>query len=228
MQDNEQFQDEFAMALFDQDLKRAAELLEIGAGVNYINQRGSTPLHDMIEHGKIDAVRFLLSHGADPNRRDIYGQTPLHHAVDSELQEAIFIYDTRHEYVLPRIDLTTLLLLHGADPNVRSAQGETPYEWAVSYGHQGAVELMLEHGAVDTRTGSPSTTDRTLRCVHCDQMLAVRTNGDYEPSEESLAMAGRVRVPNLGWFCDQQCGNRYESLHQIRFHRGTDGAISYD
>lgn len=42
------------------------------------NGNGSSPLHYACRAGCLESVRYLLSHGADPDRRDINGRTPLH------------------------------------------------------------------------------------------------------------------------------------------------------
>lgn len=55
-------------------------LLEHGADVNAENYEGATALHRAALRGQTEAIRFLLSHGADPCKRtDPFwgGRTPL-------------------------------------------------------------------------------------------------------------------------------------------------------
>lgn len=48
-----------------------------GRDINQRDDRGSTALMYAAEEGKAWAVRTLLQHGADPNIRDYYGDSPL-------------------------------------------------------------------------------------------------------------------------------------------------------
>jgi ankyrin repeat protein len=51
-------------------------LVKSGADINVVNkQEGRTPLMFAAEGGHLEAVRLLLSHGADRDRRDRYGKT---------------------------------------------------------------------------------------------------------------------------------------------------------
>lgn len=51
-------------------------LLEHRAAINAQRKNGATPLHVASHCGHVDVVRLLLEHGADPNVRDKYGDTP--------------------------------------------------------------------------------------------------------------------------------------------------------
>ena len=57
-------------------------LLSHGANVNAAaGHHGGTVLHRAVIHGDIALTGLLLEHGADPDRQDWSGKTPLHHAV---------------------------------------------------------------------------------------------------------------------------------------------------
>lgn len=56
------------------------DLADMGAAIDYIDDRGFTPLHLAATHGRATAVTALLRRGADPNISAHAGDTPLHYA----------------------------------------------------------------------------------------------------------------------------------------------------
>ncbi|CAH0044263.1 unnamed protein product [Clonostachys solani] len=78
----------------------------------------------------ISKVQQLIERGADVNRPDAYGATPLLRAVRGEYQAIV-----------------ELLLENDADLSVPGKYGETPLWRAASEGHQAIVELLLDNGA---------------------------------------------------------------------------------
>ena len=85
-------------------------LLAHGANVNAAaGHHGGTVLHRAVIHGDIALTGLLLEHGADPDRQDWSGKTPLHHAVTKNRK------------------LVELLLAHAPNLAVESRDGETPW-----------------------------------------------------------------------------------------------------
>ena len=70
---------------------------------------------------------------------------------------------------------------------------------------------------------------RGISCAECGKLLATYdANGDCtQPTAEELVKMGAVAVPNLGWFCGQACGERYEQATGIKFTRNSRGQIAY-
>nr|AAK00969.1 putative ankyrin [Oryza sativa Japonica Group] len=88
-----------------------------------------TPLACAVSKGKAIAVRYFLDKGADPNKQDNIGFTPLHYATKEG-------YD----------GLARLLLSKGASVDVISSKG-TALHLAASSWKSGIMKILLEHNA---------------------------------------------------------------------------------
>ncbi|KAF4556688.1 Ankyrin repeat-containing protein 30 [Elsinoe fawcettii] len=84
-------------------------------------------LHLAVQETSNTMIRFLLAHGADINKQDSHGDTPLHLAAATG-----------------NIEVITTLLEHSADPDLADWTGRTPLYAAVERGHQAAVTLLIE------------------------------------------------------------------------------------
>ena len=114
-------------------------LLERGAAVNAVNERGATPLHRAIGHP--DVVALLIARGADVTARDQRGRTPLHWAA---------------RYAEART--VTLLVDGGTNVNATDNVGETPLHRAAMWGQVGLMEAVIAAGAsVDARANFDTT-----------------------------------------------------------------------
>lgn len=63
-----------------------AKLQALGASVNRIDGYGTTPLHVAVHSCRIESLRWLLAHGADPSIRDRNGHTAVDY-VSAEVPE---------------------------------------------------------------------------------------------------------------------------------------------
>src|SRR5262249_23861539 len=87
-------------------------------------------LSNAIIANDLDRVRFLVSKGADINKPDSQGWTPLQSAARQ-----------RHD------DMVKLLIELGADVNLADSSGTTPLLAAVARDHVPTIKALLEHGA---------------------------------------------------------------------------------
>ncbi len=115
------------------DVQRVTELLAMNsASVDARSGDGFTALHLAAFFGHAEAVRLLVTHGAEV---DAHGSgwmtgTALHSAVSGR-----------------RVDVVRLLLEAGADPNARQAGGWTPSHAAARNGDSGSIALLLAAGS---------------------------------------------------------------------------------
>jgi ankyrin repeat protein len=119
-------------------LKAVQMLLEHNIDVNSRDNRGETPLHDLLNYADlsedgetVETVRKLLERGADQNIRGGGHSTPLHQAASKGW-----------------LEVARLLISYGAKVDETDGGGKTPYQVAFSGGFHELTKLLLEHGAV--------------------------------------------------------------------------------
>jgi ankyrin repeat protein len=123
----------------------ATLLVERGAALDLCFDE-ATPLNAACENGH-DAARLLLEKGAEVDRADEDGWTPLLTAC--------------HE---GRVDEATLLLDNGADVNRAHKCGSTPLYVACEEGHVDAARLLLNNGAEVDRAWDNGATPLYIAC----------------------------------------------------------------
>lgn len=69
--------------------------------------------------------------------------------------------------------------------------------------------------------------DPSVKCQFCTKVIASLVDGVMIPSAAKCYHSGNVPVPNFGWFCSQDCAEKYEMKEDVRFSRNKDGEIDY-
>jgi ankyrin repeat protein len=152
----------------EQEMQRIRELVIADPGsINRQISGGNTPLHLAVINNYLPLLDWLKDHGADPNSRGPYGDTPLitamifDHSPDgivilrllrmgADVNGANDYGDTAlhraayHGFT----DKARLLIRNKADVSRRAQRGETPLLYAARpEGHPETVLVLLENGA---------------------------------------------------------------------------------
>jgi Tfp pilus assembly protein PilP len=152
----------FVKAARDGDLRTMEVLLRKGAKVD--DQDGDwNALYGAAHAGKLDAVRWLVAHGARPGILvGEYESTPLHAACDKRDIEAVrLLLDAKADVDLadkhentPLMDaartgqtaIAKLLLSRGANPRAQTDAGLAPFTLAAAFGNFETIEVLLSAG----------------------------------------------------------------------------------
>jgi ankyrin repeat protein len=148
----------------------AMALLAGGADPDLPDPHRVAPINMALMNTHFDFAAYLIDAGADINRWDLYGRTPLYFATD---MNTLPVQGNGSMSALPSmdehtgVDIVRMLLEKGADPNIQLkrrppyrnvpqdrggdsilSQGATPLLRAARAGDAAIVGLLLQHGAL--------------------------------------------------------------------------------
>jgi len=147
-------------------LECVRSLIAAGASLDLSDPKGVTALFLAIDNFHFDTAKLLIEAGANPNKWDWWGRTPLYSAVDVNTLPHGGRADRRSVDATSSTEIIALLLEAGAWPNVQLkllppyrhigddrgcdnmlVAGTTPLLRAAKTFDSAAIELLIEHGA---------------------------------------------------------------------------------
>ena len=181
----------------DNELHRAASknntafailLIDYGASINIENKEGRTPLYVASSHGHNSFIEFLLTEGADINKKEtLKGNSPLHIAIKNRYRKTALI-----------------LISKGADINSQNSNGEAPLHIAVKNRFTEVTEDLLDGGAdtdiQDHNGDSPLHIAADCNNLHIAELLlkrgarkSLKNNNEQTP----LDIARTMKYPDI-------------------------------
>ncbi|MCH2038369.1 MAG: ankyrin repeat domain-containing protein [Rickettsiales bacterium] len=97
--------------------------------VNIADEDGNTALIYATKQSRVTAIRYLLVNGADPNKPNAMGVTPLHVAAS-----------------IGQADVIDALLTRGADISIQDIYGNTPFDYAFENGNYIILSMLTGEG----------------------------------------------------------------------------------
>ncbi|CAM1510896.1 Fc.00g084090.m01.CDS01 [Cosmosporella sp. VM-42] len=181
----------------DQD-SRTAEILP-----------GGTALHLLASADnwwQVEAMRYLIAHGAAVNAQDEKGQTPMHIAACGTK------YNNQVVKGSWRLNAVRVLLAHGADPNALDKQGFSPLHNASAA--PDIIKELLRNGA-DTAIGVRSP---LFQAIYDQNLIALETLLDHGVSVDSLDEVGHSRNVHYSLIESRKSAPQFRALVE----RGAD------
>ncbi|MGD1911127.1 MAG: ankyrin repeat domain-containing protein [Rivularia sp. (in: cyanobacteria)] len=147
-------------------------LIAKGADVNRINFENQTPLHYATINYQKEIVGVLLSHQANVNAKDKFGNTPLHlisqiNQKNSDYLGIKYLINNRIKFKYKnekrRLNIVKLLVDKGANIDIKNNRGYTPLHLGAKEHHKYIVEYLIQKGAkIDERATSNAKTPLML------------------------------------------------------------------
>ncbi|XP_048552737.1 protein TANC2-like [Triticum urartu] len=176
---------------------------ELQVDVNAVDKGGRTPLFFAISCKGVGIAKYLLDHGADPNKSCHNGLSPLHEATTSGDCETV-----------------RLLLAKGAYVDPVAFCG-TPLHCAATQGHDGILKILLDHNA-DAGADAKGALTYAVENLHSQKLVST----DFVNCIKKDAAADRV-LPDDAMMLDPDDATMYSnrSLCSLRMGDGDKALV---
>ena len=129
-------------AITPAEMKLIQGYIKKGADVNYNRPVRSSTLEYALDIGNFEIVKLLLDSGANVNRKNKDGRTPLSYYIRGLWRPDVSFKDIINER--PDINIVRLLLEYGAEVNSRDNLGRTALMEAAGRAEPEIIKLLLE------------------------------------------------------------------------------------
>ncbi|XP_037438952.1 ankyrin-1-like [Triticum dicoccoides] len=199
---------------------------ELQVDVDGVDKGGKTPLFFVILCKHVGIAKYLLDHGANPNKVNSDGISPLHQATISGDRETVKLLLAKGAYIDPvafcgtplhcaaangDADIMKILLDHNADCN-KLVNGQTPLIAAVGGASMNCMLLLLKAGA-----DHKAALTHSLKNLHSEKLVstdfvnclmedisASHFPDDDEPmSKRKIRAAGFKKIANVAFKTEQ-------------------------
>jgi hypothetical protein len=151
-----EFKRELTIAVSNDDVDEARNLIAKGSDVNGKEENKTTPLFVAVENGNLEMVRLLLDFGAKVNAKNEEKETPLMKLDDDATK-----------------DLVEALFAAGAKVNAVSKNGDTPLILAAQNAKGEVIQSLIDAGAeVDSKNEDGETA--LMNAADADNFEAVK------------------------------------------------------
>ncbi|OXU24190.1 hypothetical protein TSAR_014511 [Trichomalopsis sarcophagae] len=117
------------------------KLVQKGLAINAINNAGETHLHLACRSYRMDACRYLLQSGAEPQICDKLGNGSLHFIAQAKSDDLTDVLATYQQ------EMVWYLMSRGCDANDKNHLGQTALHIAAKHGSIHVVEALVSSGA---------------------------------------------------------------------------------
>ncbi|MEZ5671529.1 MAG: ankyrin repeat domain-containing protein, partial [Thiotrichaceae bacterium] len=131
-----------------------------------------TLLHEAVIAGRLAVVKLLLESGARVNAQ-YKSESPLHHAIESDLHPLDHTPEQLAEFKKNRLEIIQLLLSQHADLNQANQFNELPIHLAAKLGQSELIELFIAYGS-EVDTPISAGTAQTNNLARTPLLLATR------------------------------------------------------
>jgi ankyrin repeat protein len=139
-------------------LKDVQRYLDSGGDVHRRDDKMNwSLLHYAAEDCNPEVVQLLATSGADVNARDKNGWTPLHWAVESDMDAAS--QEGRRAKELPTVKA---LINHGADIAAKATDGSTPRDIAAAYGLEALYDSVAQPKDGQRKKSAPANSNHSF------------------------------------------------------------------
>ncbi|KAK7476823.1 hypothetical protein BaRGS_00031905 [Batillaria attramentaria] len=182
-------------------LKDLKGLVCHGADVNFVNEKGESPLHIACTRGRVDIVKQLLVFDANPDVQNRQGQTPLHNACSRDVATNVTLDTTDSTTNIDKVDDDPSMHAHAATQfsdetiktDARAHYERKEKQYRVVTQHDEITQVLLNAGADPEAKDNTGHTPLHVACHKGNRavvvsLLRMSPNPDVQDRDGATAL----------------------------------------